>query len=116
MSPIGPSPIITIELDFEIGAMRETLFRQHATGSKRAASSSVKLSGTGTRPPILIICSGIATYCAKPPFDVEPISLRLIQRLYLSRWQYGQSRHGISGHTATLEPPFILAPSTLISF
>src|ERR671933_1792649 len=115
MSPIGPSPIITIELDLERGAKREKLFRQHATGSKRAPSSSVKLSGPGTRPPILIICSGIATYCAKPPFDVEPISFRFIQRLYLLLLQYGHSRHGISGHKATLEPAFMVKPSTLIS-
>jgi hypothetical protein len=33
-------------------------------------------------PPISRICFGILMYSAKPPFTLEPISFKLLQRLY----------------------------------
>src|ERR1700730_7140537 len=86
----------------------EKPFRQQANGSSRAPSSSLRLSGTETIPPILRTSSGILTYSAKPPSILEPISFRLMQRLYFLLEQYLQLMQGIIGATATLEPAFIL--------
>src|SRR5919108_1081175 len=43
-------------------------------------------------------------YSANPPFIVDPISFRLMQRLYWLLRQYPHLRQGIIGQTATLVP------------
>ena len=48
----------------------------------RRLSSLLRLSGTETRPPIWITFLGILTYSANPPLTVDPISFRLMHRLY----------------------------------
>jgi hypothetical protein len=55
--------------------------RQHANGSIKAASSSFRHSGIGTRPPIRRMFLGTLIYSAKPPLILDPISLKLVHRL-----------------------------------
>src|ERR687890_773805 len=84
------------------------LFRQHAKGSIKAASSLETLSNTGTIPPISKTCLGIKRYSAKPPLIVEPISFRFIHKLYFLLLQYQHSKQGIIGYMDTLVLGLIL--------
>src|SRR5919106_2225383 len=108
MSPIGPSPSITNVLSPDRSLMKELMrlkpLRQQARGSINVDSSLVRELGSGTIPPTLRVLFGMRTNSANPPSIEDPISPRLVHRLYCPESQYIQVKQGTTGESTTRVP------------
>src|SRR5512145_949904 len=108
MSPIGPSPSITMVLPSNRSLTKELLrlkpLRQHARGSIKVDSSLVRELGSGISPPIFKVFFGMRTNSANPPSIEDPISPRLAHKLYCPLLQYKQLKQGTTGESTTLVP------------